>query len=594
MTTARHIFGAAVVLAICSGTCGGASPDQALRGDVTSARGAVVGFDELPCSPRTEPLAEASFSFSRQRLFPGFDGKLCKIQPSIATDGKGVAILGFQKLLLSGCDVFYGQFLSKSVDGGMTWSEPVEQAALADTHENGLRVAHYATVRYAFKRAKWYAIGMAQLYEGDKRPFQKYVDGRPYGTPIFVSLDAEKGAFTGYRTLPFPFEYEMALPFGQALECENGDVIMPFYFRPIGAGKKSQCVTVRYAFDGDGMKVVAAGTPVKCDSLARGVGEPSLARLGGKVYMTVRSDEAGMWCVSCDGGLSFSEPCAWTWTDGRRIGNKNTQQHWMPCGGGLFLAYTREDRTNRHVFRNRAPIFAARFDPVCGGLVRDSEVTIVPELGARLGNFCVANDGASGCWLVTAEWMQPRGCERYGSDNSLWLVKTRGGRQAIAAAGTKEKPAVPHVRGSLSDLSRYEVLHPRFAKAFAFMRRPDLAELPCGRYEIDGSNCWAMVQEASLKPFADENKYEVHCAFIDIQSPITGSETIGVTEPEPKVFDGFNVEKDCVLFKAKGEPWTLKPGEFAIFFPEKGAHAPGLSSDGPRTIRKLVVKVRNL
>ena len=43
-------------------------------------------------------------------------------------------------------------------------------------------------------------------------------------------------------------------------------------------------------------------------------------------------------------------------------------------------------------------------------------------------------------------------------------------------------------------------------------------------------------------------------------APITGSETIGITEPEPKVFDGFNVEKDYVLFMAKGEPWTLKPG----------------------------------
>ena len=126
------------------------------------------------------------------------------------------------------------------------------------------------------------------------------------------------------------------------------------------------------------------------------------------------------------------------------------------------------------------------------------------------------------------------------------------------------------------------------------MRRPDLAELPCGRYEIDGSNCWAMVQEASLKRFAEENRYEVHRAFIDIQAPITGSETIGVMEPDPKVFDGFNAEKDYVLFWAKGEPWTLKPGEFAIFFPEKGAHAPGLSPDGPRTIRKLVVKVRDL
>ena len=78
----------------------------------------------------------------------------------------------------------------------------------------------------------------------------------------------------------------------------------------------------------------------------------------------------------------------------------------------------------------------------------------------------------------------------------------------------------------------------------------------------------------------------------DIQIPIAGCETVGVVTPDPKAFDGFNVERDYVLFNAKGEPWTLKPGEFAVFFPEKGAHAPGLSLDNPRTIRKLVIKVR--
>ena len=161
------------------------------------------------------------------------------------------------------------------------------------------------------------------------------------------------------------------------------------------------------------------------------------------------------------------------------------------------------------------------------------------------------------------------------------------------ATGGSGANASPHVFARIADSARYEGLHPRFGKAFAFMRRPDLPDLPCGRYEIDVTNCWAMVSEVSLKPFADENKYEVHRAFIDIQAPITGKETIGVTEPDPKVFDGFNVERDYVLFKAKGEPWTLKPGEFAIFFPEHGAHAPGLSSDGPRKIRKLVIKVRD-
>ena len=371
----------------------------------------------------TCPAAAPAPSFSRQRLFSGFDGRLCKVQPTIATDGKGTAILGFQKLLLTGSDVFYGQYLSRSVDGGRTWSEPVKQSVLEDTREGRFRVARYATVRYAFGAGRWYALGMAQLYENDKVPFQKYVDGRAYGTPIYVALDAAKGEFTGYRTLPFPFEYEMAHPFGQALECDNGEVLQPFTFRPVGAGKKSRCVTVRYAFDGEGMKIVAAGTPVVCDGLARGVGEPSLVRLNGKVYMTIRSDEAGMWCES-DDGLAFSEPRAWTWTDGRRIGNRNTQQHWLECGGGLFLAYTREDRNNAHVFRNRAPIYAARFDPAGGGLVQGTEFPLVPELGARLGNFCVAGDGV-GSWLVTAEWMQPVGCERYGSDNSIWLVKIK-------------------------------------------------------------------------------------------------------------------------------------------------------------------------
>ena len=383
----------------------------------------------------------APYSFTRQRLFPGFDGKFCKIQPAVAADGRGTAMLTFQKLLLTGMDVFYGLYISKSVDGGATWSEPAVQDVLADTHENGFRVARYANVRYSAGKGRWYAIGMAQLYKDDKVPFQKCVDGRPYGTPIYVSVDAAKGAFTGYKELPFPFEYEMALPFGQALDLDDGDVLVPFYFRPPGAGMKSQCVTVRYRFDGDGLKVVEAGTPVVRNDLRRGVGEPSLARFGGKVYMTVRSDEAGMWCES-DDGLRFSAPRDWTWTDGIRIGNRNTQQHWVACAGGLYLAYTREDRTNGHVFRNRAPIFLSRFDPSRGGLVRDTEFPIVPELGARLGNFCVA-DSPSGPWLVTAEWMQPAGCERYGSDNSIWLVKFRE-KAAPAVSGARRVTSGPH------------------------------------------------------------------------------------------------------------------------------------------------------
>ncbi len=141
--------------------------------------------------------------------------------------------------------------------------------------------------------------------------------------------------------------------------------------------------------------------------------------------------------------------------------------------------------------------------------------------------------------------------------------------------------------------AKYESLHPRFAKAFEFMRRPDLAELSCGRYEIDGSNCWATILDVALKPFEKENQYELHRAYIDIHAPISGNETIGVTTRDPDVILDFDVTNDCSLFmKKKGVPWRLAPGEFAIFLRGKGAHAPGLSAAGPRTIRKLVIKVR--
>lgn len=160
----------------------------------------------------------------------------------------------------------------------------------------------------------------------------------------------------------------------------------------------------------------------------------------------------------------------------------------------------------------------------------------------------------------------------------------------MSESKTAASPA--HVFGWIADSAKYEGLHPRFAQAFAFMRRPDLAQLPCGRYEIDGKNCWAIVQDAKLKPFRGENRYEVHRAYIDIQAPITGRETFGIINTPPEVFVGFNEKKDCVLFNARGQARVCEPGEFAIFFPGEGAHAPCLSAFGPCEIRKLVIKVR--
>lgn len=150
----------------------------------------------------------------------------------------------------------------------------------------------------------------------------------------------------------------------------------------------------------------------------------------------------------------------------------------------------------------------------------------------------------------------------------------------------------PFVVASVADSSRYEKLHPRFAQAFAFLRRADLKTLSVGRYEIEKGNSWAMVQNASLKPFEGETqKAEVHAAFFDIQAPLDGPETFGLYKAQA-VFEPFNADRDVGFAQVKSSPVTLEPGQFAIFSPVTGAHVPCLTTGTPCSRRKIVIKVR--
>ena len=151
----------------------------------------------------------------------------------------------------------------------------------------------------------------------------------------------------------------------------------------------------------------------------------------------------------------------------------------------------------------------------------------------------------------------------------------------------------PFLRGLISECRAFEARHPRFAKAFDFLQRPDLADLPEGRYEIDGDNCWAMIQYADLKPFAGETqKAEVHQTYIDIQAPLDGPETYGLyTIPQPP-FQPFDAARDVGFAEVKTEPATLQPGEFIVFFTPDGAHAPCLTLGVPERRKKLVIKIR--
>ena len=371
-------------------------------------------------------MKHVPFSFTRRKMLSGGDKKYCKIHPNLAFDGKGTVLLNYIHLLLSGSDVFYGSYICKSTDGGESFGEPILQTALKDSFSDGIRTHYHAVPFYNKHHKLWFGLGNSTLYEDERHPILR--SGVSIGEAIYAELDVQSGCFTSHKPLDFPFDASFAVPMGQMIELENGDILVPFYYAS-RKHPKCRCVTVRYAFTRDGLKIVFVGEPIIADELKRGLCEPSLERLNGKYYMTIRCDEGAYWAVS-DDGLHFSEPKEWIFDNGLPIGNYNTQQHWMACDDGLFLAYTRRGAHNDHVFRHRAPVFMARFDEERGCLMRDTEVILVPELGARLGNFNTYRANPKESWLITAEWMQndPLGwdaCAAYGSDNSIWWAKVK-------------------------------------------------------------------------------------------------------------------------------------------------------------------------
>lgn len=150
-----------------------------------------------------------------------------------------------------------------------------------------------------------------------------------------------------------------------------------------------------------------------------------------------------------------------------------------------------------------------------------------------------------------------------------------------------------YIKDSLANVGAYAKLGKHFAKAVEFLRRKDLVNLPNGRYELDGENAYAMVQEVTLKPLGT-GRPEVHHEYFDIQIPLSGEEIIGVGRFDPSVPGDFDTSKDIGFYDGIAvKPLTLRPGEFAILHPNTCAHAPCCSEDAAGTlIRKIVIKVR--
>ena len=144
----------------------------------------------------------------------------------------------------------------------------------------------------------------------------------------------------------------------------------------------------------------------------------------------------------------------------------------------------------------------------------------------------------------------------------------------------------------LERIGEYAGLGPGFARAAEFLRRSDLDAIAPGRYELDGDRVIAIVNGAADLVAPSERKVEVHHDYFDIQVPRSDEETYGLARFDPSARGSFDYAKDIGFYDQRVEYYTLAPGEFAILHPRTCAHAPAVSLTGPRTIRKIIVKVR--
>ena len=153
--------------------------------------------------------------------------------------------------------------------------------------------------------------------------------------------------------------------------------------------------------------------------------------------------------------------------------------------------------------------------------------------------------------------------------------------------------AMPDASINPTELHHQVHLNPgRWEKAFRFLATADLATLPKGRYELDGTDLYASVDEyLSREP--EDCRLEAHRKYADIQYVITGQEQIGIT-PLAETLEAIPYHPDNDILFLDGEVGLYgqaTPERFFVFFPYD-AHMPCLKSGERSPVKKVVVKVR--
>lgn len=146
----------------------------------------------------------------------------------------------------------------------------------------------------------------------------------------------------------------------------------------------------------------------------------------------------------------------------------------------------------------------------------------------------------------------------------------------------------------IENCNLYYGVHKNFEKAFAFIKKALAENLPVGKYEIDGKDVYASVQEYNTKE-EQAARYEGHKKYIDIQFIAQGAEYVEATDSDKThSVTEYNEEKDVEFFQTDAPVWkgVWMANEYGIFFPYD-IHRPGMRVDGVSApVKKILVKIK--
>lgn len=140
-------------------------------------------------------------------------------------------------------------------------------------------------------------------------------------------------------------------------------------------------------------------------------------------------------------------------------------------------------------------------------------------------------------------------------------------------------------------------LSPELKKAFSYLSDYNFSFMKQGKYEIDGDNMFAIVQEYQTQ---EESRlfFESHYDYMDIQYIVSGQEKIRICDRKDigPVMTPYKKEEDIIFYKdpdKQVKDLILSKGDFAIFKKED-CHKTrcSLNNKGNTYVKKVIVKVK--